>query len=45
VAIVREQVDERRRAAADYERLGRVDAADDLRREAALLSAYLPGTA
>ena len=43
-AIVRTQADERWQAAADYEKLGRTDAADVLRREADVLSAYVRGT-
>jgi uncharacterized protein YqeY len=41
-AIIRAQVDERSEAAREYERLGRPDVADRLRREADVLSAYLP---
>jgi uncharacterized protein YqeY len=40
--IIREEFDERWQAAAEYEKLGRVDAADALRREAAVLDRYLP---
>jgi uncharacterized protein YqeY len=41
-AVIREQADERRQAAAEYEKLGRIEAADALRHEAALLDRYLP---
>jgi uncharacterized protein YqeY len=41
-AIIREGSDERWQAAAEYEKLGRVDSADALRREAAVLDRYLP---
>jgi uncharacterized protein YqeY len=41
-AIVQRQVDERRIAADEYEGLGRVDAADRLRREADVLVAHVP---
>ena len=41
--IVQRQVDERRVAADEYERLGRADAADRLRREADILVPHLPG--
>jgi uncharacterized protein len=41
-AIVRAQVDERLRAADEYERLGRRDATDRLLQEAAVLSDYVP---
>jgi uncharacterized protein YqeY len=44
-AIIREQADERWQAAAEYETLGRLEAAEALRREAAVLSTYLLGTA
>ncbi|MGH2892432.1 MAG: GatB/YqeY domain-containing protein [Solirubrobacteraceae bacterium] len=43
-AIVGGQVEERSQAADEYEKLERDDVADRLRREAAILSAYLPGT-
>ncbi len=39
--ILRTQVEERSLAAAEYEKLGREDAAARLRREASLLGAYL----
>jgi uncharacterized protein YqeY len=42
-AIIRGEADERREAAAEYERLGRVDVAEALRREAAVLDGYRPG--
>ncbi|WP_420121076.1 hypothetical protein [Nakamurella sp.] len=42
-AVVRGQIDERVAEAATYDGLGRADAADRLRREAALLETYLPG--
>lgn len=42
-AIVRQQATERWDAAAAYDRLGRAQEADVLRREAAILSAYLTG--
>jgi hypothetical protein len=42
-AIVRGQVEECSRAADEYEKLGRADAADRLRREAAVLTACLSG--
>ena len=42
VAIVRRQVDERTEAADEYDRLGRHDHAERLRREAAILAQYLP---
>ena len=42
-AIVRRQVEERRAAADQYETLGRKHEATRLRREAAVLSDYLPG--
>jgi uncharacterized protein YqeY len=41
-AIVRGQIDERSEAADLYEKLGRADQATRLRREAAVLTAYLP---
>jgi uncharacterized protein YqeY len=40
--IIREEANERRDAASEYEKLGRVDMADALRREAAVLDGYLP---
>jgi uncharacterized protein len=40
-AIVRRQVDERAEAADEYDRLGRHDHAERLRREAAVLAHYL----
>ena len=43
-AIVRQQVTERWDAAAAYDRLGRGPEADVLRREAAILNAYLTGS-
>lgn len=39
--IVRAEVAERQAAALDYERAGRMDRADEVRREAAVLSAHL----
>jgi hypothetical protein len=39
--IVQEQVDERIQAAEEYDRLGRDDQAERLRREAAVLSPYV----
>ena len=42
-AIIRSQVEERREAADQYERLGRGGEAERLRREAALLAEYLRG--
>jgi len=41
-AVVRAQVEERWEAAEQYESLGRHDRAERLRREAAVLAAYLP---
>lgn len=41
--IVREQLAERRDAAAEYDRLGRSHEADALRREAAVLKGYVTG--
>src|SRR3974390_397924 len=41
-AIIGEEADERWQAAVEYEKLGRVDIADGLRREAAVLDRYLP---
>jgi uncharacterized protein YqeY len=41
-ACVRAQADERFDAAEQYEKLGRQDAADGLRREAEVLLMYLP---
>jgi uncharacterized protein len=43
-AIIREQIEERFRAADEYEQLGRRDAADRLRREAAVLQVYVQRT-
>jgi len=43
-AIVKAQVEERLQAADQYEQLGRLDAAHRLKREAALLRAYVPRT-
>jgi uncharacterized protein len=40
-AIIRDEANERWQAAAEYEKLGRVDIADELRREAAVLDRYL----
>jgi uncharacterized protein YqeY len=40
-AVIREQADERWQVAAEYEKLGQVQAADTLRREAAVLDKYL----
>lgn len=39
--IVRQQVEDRRRAAAQYEQLGRAEESDRLAREAELLDSYL----
>ena len=39
-AIIRKEAAERSQAAAEYEKLGRVDIADALRREAAVLDTY-----
>jgi uncharacterized protein YqeY len=39
-AIIRKEAAERCQAAAEYEKLGRVDIADALRREAAVLDTY-----
>lgn len=41
--VLRAQVDERHTEAATYDGLGRADAAERLRREAAVLETYLPG--
>jgi len=41
-AIIRAQVDERSQAAQQYEKLGRSDVAERLRREADVLRAYVP---
>jgi uncharacterized protein YqeY len=40
-AVIREQADECQQAAAEYEKLGRVQAAGALRRQAAVLDKYL----
>lgn len=41
--VLRAQIDERNAEAATYDGLGRADAAERLRREAAVLETYLPG--
>lgn len=41
--VLRAQIDERHTEAATYDGLGRADAAERLRREAAVLETYLPG--